>query len=118
MKSVRPSRSRLAVAACLAIALATTTGTFAASAVAAVLKPPAALKVLIPSPFSKASQAPGTFTGDANEWAVGIVAGKSEALVYLCDGKTPGQWFGATIKNLQTPPSGMTELSIPRRSSR
>ena len=71
-----------------------------ASALASpALKPPVALKGLIPSPFSTAPQAPGTFTGDANEWAVGIVAGKTEALVYLCDGKNPGQWFGAIIKN-------------------
>ena len=53
---------------------------------------------LLPSPFSQAPQAPATFTGDAAEWAVGIVVGGSEALVCLCDGKNPGQWFGAPIK--------------------
>ena len=71
----------------------------AANAASAAVKPPAALKVLIPFPFTTAAQAPGTFTGDAAEWAVGIVAGKTDALAYLCDGKNPGQWFGVSIKN-------------------
>ena len=69
------------------------------AATLAVRPPPVVLKGLIPSPFSTGAQAPGTFTGDAAEWAVGIVAGKSEALVYLCDGKNPGQWFGASIRS-------------------
>ena len=77
---------------------------------ATAVKPSAALKALIPSPFVKgAAQAPNTFTGDANEWGVGIVAGASEALVYLCDGVNVGQWFGASIKKgslVGTAPNG------------
>lgn len=58
---------------------------------------PAAIVKLLPSPFSNVAQAPNTFTGDAAEWAVAIVSSGTEALVYLCDGKNVGQWFGATV---------------------
>jgi hypothetical protein len=62
------------------------------------VKPPAAIVNRLPSPFGNAPQVPHTFTGDAAPWAVGIVTFGAEALVYLCDGANPGQWFGAAIK--------------------
>lgn len=64
---------------------------------ASVIPAPAAIVRLLPSPYSDVAQAPNTFTGDAAEWAVAIVTGGNEALVYLCDGKNVGQWFGATV---------------------
>ena len=82
------------------LGLAAPTMSVSSASAATAVKPPAALKALIPSPFAKgAPQAPNTFTGDAAEWGVGIVAGTSEALVYLCDGVNVGQWFGASITN-------------------
>ncbi len=79
----------------LATSLIVTMPANAASAVAA----PAAIVKLLPSPYSGGAQAPNTFIGDAAEWAVGIVVSGTEALVYLCDGRNVGQWFGATIAN-------------------
>ena len=86
----------LGIASILAVgALSSVGGAHAAS----VASPPTALVAKIPSPYSTAAQAPSTFTGDAAQWAVGIVSGAKEAVVYLCDGKNVGQWFGATISN-------------------
>lgn len=60
-------------------------------------KPPPGIIASLPTPLSAAPQSGGTYVGDAGEWAVGIVVSGSQALVYLCDGRNPGQWFGASV---------------------
>ncbi len=61
---------------------------------------PAELLSLVPSPFDlKAAQPANTYIGElqGNPSILGLVIKGNKALLYWCDGKAPGDWFGGTV---------------------
>lgn len=96
MKRIKRTISGLTLAFALT-GVAALAGPGSAGVAPAFQKPPPGIVASLPTPLSNAPQPSGTFAGDAGEWAVGIVVRGSQALVYLCDGRNPGQWFGASV---------------------